>query len=96
MGEHGGLEKMTESVSKRVLDKLDEISEDISDVKQQISGIKKQIEMQPQIDEQKHATIESKLSRNTERIDKLESNQRWVVLAVITSVIGALLQLVLH
>lgn len=87
---------MTESVSKRVLDKLDEISEDLSEVKQQISGIKKQIEMQPQIDDQKHASFESKLSRNTERIDKLETNQRWVVLAVIASVLGALLQLVLH
>ena len=87
---------MTESVSKRVLDKLDEISEDLNEVKQQIASIKTKIEMQPKIDDEKHVGFESKLSRHTERIDKLETNQRWVVLAVITSVIGALLQLVLH
>lgn len=86
---------MTESVSKRVLDKLDEISEDLNQVKNQISAIKMQIEMQPKIDDQKHLTFDSKLNEHSEKIKGLQANQRWVILAVLGVVIEALARMVI-
>ena len=88
---------MTErpSQNKQILTKLDEIVNDINDVKVEVSSIKKQIEMQPKIDKELHNSIDGRLNGQENRIKRLEDNQRWVVIAVIGTVLNALLQLVL-
>ena len=88
---------MTErpSQNKQILTKLDEIVNDINDVKVEVSSIKKQIEMQPKIDKELHKSIDGRLNGQENRIKRLEDNQRWVVIAVIGTVLNALLQLVL-
>ena len=89
---------MTErpSQNKQILTKLDEIVNDINDVKVEVSSIKKQIEMQPKIDKELHKSIDGRLNGQESRIKRLEDNQRWVVIAVIGTVLNALLQLVLR
>lgn len=89
---------MTErpSQNKQILTKLDEIVNDINDVKVEVSSIKKQIEMQPKIDKELHKSIDGRLNGQENRIKRLEDNQRWVVIAVIGTVLNALLQLVLR
>ena len=89
---------MTErpSQNKQILTKLDEIVSDISDVKVEVSSIKKQIEMQPRIDNELHKAIDGRINGQENRIKRLEDNQRWVVIAVIGTVLNALLQLVLR
>ena len=89
---------MTErpSQNKQILTKLDEIVSDINDVKVEVSSIKKQIDMQPRIDNELHKAIDGRINGQENRIKRLEDNQRWVVIAVIGTVLNALLQLVLR
>jgi len=88
---------MTErpSQTKQILDKLDNLTDDVSGIKQDIAGIKKQIEMQPKLDSALHQTLEEKLSNHNARIGSLESNQKWVVLAILGIVINTIMQLIL-
>lgn len=82
---------MTEkpSQNKQILSKLDELSEDVNVVKTDLSSIKKQIEMQPKIDQER-------FNNHNTRITNLENNQRWVILAILGTVINAVMQIILH
>ena len=88
---------MTErpSQNKQVLAKLDEAISDINDVKVDVSSIKKQIDMQPRIDAELHKAIDSRISGQENRIKRLEDNQRYVVIAIVGTVLNTLLQLIL-
>ncbi len=87
---------MTErpSQNKQILAKLDEAISDINDVKVEVSSIKMQIEMQPRIDAELHKAIDNRISGQENRIKRLEDNQRYVVVAIVGTVLNTLLQLI--
>ena len=86
---------MTESVSKRVLDKLDRIDENINEMKLQINSIETKLENQVPLDEAKAKNIDERFKTHDKRINSLETNQRWFILAVLGMIINAIMQLVL-
>ena len=87
---------MTESVSKRVLDKLDNIDKNINEMKLQINSIETKLQGHDKLDESKAVNIEEKFKGHDKRITSLETNQRWVVLAVLGVIVNAVMQLILH
>lgn len=77
--------------NQRILEKLDKISDEITELKQEISAIK----MQPEIADARFKNLELQSAHESKRISKLEDNQRWVVLAILGVVINAVMQLVI-
>ena len=94
------------SQNKQILAKLDELSEDMNELKVEVSSIKKQMEMQPKIDNSRFESIDKaekvcrqevdrQFSETIDRVKKLEENQRWLVIAVLGTVLNAVMQLIL-
>ena len=86
---------MTETVSKRVLDKLDKIDENITELKTKIASIETKLEAQPELDESKHGAIDEKVKRLDDRVLNLEKNQRWVIVVILGFFIEAVLRIVI-
>lgn len=88
---------MTErpSQTRQILEKLDVLSEEISEVKRDITEIKTKMELQPVIDEAKEKALLLHITDHDKRIKGLEDNQRWLVLAVLGAVLAAIMQVVL-
>ena len=86
---------MTDTVTKRVLDKLDKIDENITDMKTKIASIETKLVEQPKLDDSRHDAIEEKFDHHDRRIGNLESNQKWVVLTILAIIIGAIITNVL-
>lgn len=63
---------------------------------EKVTRIEEQLLSQPKIDKEKEKNITQKFETHEERIKNLESNQKWVVIAILGIVINAVMQLVLH
>lgn len=87
---------MTETVSNKVLKKLEVMQEDMTDIKVKVAQISTKIENQPLLDDAKHSTLEEKIANHDKKINNLESNQKWVVIAILGIIINAVMQLILH
>lgn len=81
------LEKVNEA-----LDKIEVVSEKVGDMGNDISAIKKELELRPKMDKSEHEKIDLEFKQHKESITKLENNQRWLVLAVLSIVVFALMQ----
>ena len=79
----------------KILQKLDELSEDVNGIKQDIAGIKQQIEYQPRIDLEAHKAIDHRFKYDDDRIKKLEESQTWAVRLIIATILTSLISLVL-
>jgi len=88
---------MSESpVTREISKKLDKIQEDMTEVKVKVAKIETTLENQPELDEALHSKLEVKIDGHNKRISSLESNQKWVVVAILGIVINAVMQLILH
>lgn len=72
------------------------LNEKIDVLVEKVTRIEEKLVNQPKIDEQKEKNINQKFETHEDRIKNLESNQKWVVIAILGIVINALMQLVLH
>lgn len=61
---------------------------------EKVTRIEEKLINQPKIDEQKEKNIDQKFSSHERRISSLESNQKWVVIAILGIVINAVMQLI--
>ena len=95
------------SQNRQVLQKLDEISKDlgefkkemteqVADVKKDVAVVKEQIKSRPEVDREIHKGQDDRIGQVERRIKQLEDNQRWLIVAVLGSVLNAIMQLVLH
>ena len=87
---------MSETVSKQVLNKLDEMQKDVSEVKMKVVEIETKLNGMPALDKAKHELLEQKLNNHEKRLNDIESWGKWGIVAVLGVVINAILQLVLH
>lgn len=88
---------MSESpVTREISKKLDKIQEDMTEVKVKVPKIETTLENQPELDEALQSKLEVKIDGHNKRISNLESNQKWVVFAILGIVINAVMQLILH
>lgn len=87
---------MSESVSKQVLIKLDELQKDTTELKVEIAEIKTTLKGIPDLDKAKHEVLEQKINHHEKRINDIEYWGKWIVGCVFLAIITSLLQLVLH
>ena len=87
---------MSETVSKQVLNKLDEMQKDVSEVKMKVVEIETKLNGMPALDKAKHEVLEQKLNHHEKRLNDIESWGKWGIVAVLGVVINAIMQLVLH
>lgn len=88
---------MSESpVTREISKKLDKIQEDMTEVKVKVAKIETTLENQPELDAALHSKLEVKIDGHNKRISSLESNQKWVVVAILGIVVNAVMQLILH
>lgn len=72
------------------------LSEKLDVVVEKVTRIEERLSSQPKIDAAKEESIDLKFNNHDRRISSLESNQKWVALAIIGIVINAVMQLILH
>lgn len=88
---------MSESpVTREISKKLDKIQEDMTEVKVKVAKIETTLQAQPELDDALHSKLEVKIDGHNKRLNSLESNQKWVVIAILGIVINAVMQLILH
>ena len=87
---------MSETVSKQVLIKLDEMQKDVSEVKMKVVEIETKLNGIPDLDKAKHDVLEQKIEHHEKRLNNIESWGKWGIVAVLGVVINAIMQLVLH
>lgn len=87
---------MSETVSKQVLIKLDEMQKDVSEVKMKVVEIETKLNSIPDLDKAKHDVLEQKIEHHEKRLNNVESWGKWGIVAVLGVVINAIMQLVLH
>lgn len=73
-----------------------DLSQKLDVLVEKVTRIEERLLNQPKIDDQKEKNINQKFDTHEERIKNLESNQKWVVIAILGIVINAVMQLVLH
>ena len=87
---------MSETVSKQVLIKLDEMQKDVSEVKMKVVEIETKLNGIPDLDKAKHDILEQKIEHHEKRLNNVESWGKWGIVAVLGVVINAIMQLVLN
>lgn len=87
---------MSETVSKQVLNKLDEMQKDVTEVKMKVVEIETKLNGIPDLDKAKHDILEQKIEHHEKRLNNVESWGKWGIVAVLGVVINAIMQLVLH
>lgn len=70
-----------------MMDKLDQIITEVHKIDKNVTEIKTKLEYTEKL-------LNEKISNHDERIDKLENNQRWVVIVIIGYVITQLIGLI--
>lgn len=91
-----GLVIMSETVSKQVLNKLDDIQKDMTDIKVKVVEIETKLNGLPDLDNAKHSVLEQEIEHHDKRITDIEYWGKWIVGCVFLAIITSLLQLVLH
>lgn len=71
-----------------------EIDKKLDDLVEKVTRIDERLSRQPLIDKAKEENVAQKFSDHERRISGLETNQKWVVLAVLGVVINAIVQLI--
>lgn len=87
---------MSETVSKQVLTKLDEMQKDVTEVKLKVVEIETKLNGIPALDNAKHEVLEQKIQHHEKRLSNVEAWGKWGIIAVLGVVINAIMQLVLH
>lgn len=72
-----------------------QILEMLNEMKQDIVAIKTKMEIQPSIDEQKHALIDQRFEEHNNRIKGLEELVKWIALVSAGALLTSVLKLVL-
>ena len=79
------------------VDKLEIVlNKDLTEIKTDLAVIKNQTANIDTQDDLKNKIIEEKMKSQTEKIQKLEDNQRWFVLAILGLVINAAWKIIFH
>lgn len=73
-----------------------DLSQKLDVLVEKVTRIEERLLNQPKIDDQKEKNINQKFDTHDKRISSLESNQKWVLLAILGIIINAVMQLVLH
>ena len=84
------------SQNKQILSKLDEIVSELGKVKEDIAVVKEQIKSRPEVDKAIHKAVDDRIEQTERRIKQLEDNQRWIIIAILGTLINAMMQLVLR
>ena len=84
------------SQNKQILAKIDEIIVRFNEVDKKLTRIESQIEYQPKVDAEQHLKQDERINQVERRVKQLEDNQRWLIIAVLGSVVNAIMQLILH
>lgn len=87
---------MSETVSKQVLVKLDEMQKDVTEVKMKVVEIETKLNGIPDLDKAKHDILEQKIEHHEKRLNNVESWGKWGIVAVLGVVINSIMQLVLR
>lgn len=77
------------TTNKNLDEKLDTVIEKVTRMEETLKNL-------PKIEEQKEKNIAQKFETHEKRINNLENNQRWVIIAVLGTVANAIMQLILH
>lgn len=72
-----------------------QILEMLNDMKQDIVAIKTKMEMQPTIDDQRHALIDQKFEEHHNRIKGLEEIVKWLALTSVGALLAALFKIIM-
>lgn len=60
-----------------------------------VERIEERLEQEPKISEQKDKNVDHKFVTHDKRITSLETNQRWVIIAILGVVVNAVMQLII-
>lgn len=77
------------TTNKNLDEKLDTVIEKVTRMEEQLKNL-------PRMEEQKEKIIIERFNNYERRINNLESNQRWVIIAVLGTVANAIMQLILR
>ncbi len=71
-----------------------EINKKLDDLVEKVTRIDERLARQPLIEEQKDKNIDQRFEVHETKIKALETNQRWVVVAILGVVLNAIVQLI--
>lgn len=72
-----------------------DINKKLDDLVEKVTRIDERLSRQPLIDDQKEKNIKQRFDDHDRRIVGLETNQKWVVIAILGMVINAIAQLII-
>ena len=87
---------MSETVSKQVLNKLEDMQKDMTDIKVKVVEIETKLNGIPDLDKVKHEVLEQKIDHHDKRISSIETWGKWIVASVFLAILTSILQLVLR
>lgn len=86
---------MSETISKQVLNKLEEMQKDMTDIKIKVTEVETKLNGIPALDEAKHDMIWQKLDQHETEINGFKYWGKWFVGIVLLAIVTSLLNLVI-